>query len=162
MYFSFQTDSYQLIFKSQAYCKREAIKVWKYQYHDKKIEKQRVEFNLTFRGNVKGVVREYHGLGVYFLNLFKERDISQLKTLLRISGHLSKTGPQSSESVRTVSEHDLNKWSTSRLKEVHRDHDIHIVPSLPVAPYGFDIETCRTMGLNTEQLRQVHGEFLRI
>ena len=64
VFFSFKPDSYQLIFKSQRLCVERVVKVWKYQWHGDKIEKRQVEFNMTFRGNGKALVRDYHGLGV--------------------------------------------------------------------------------------------------
>lgn len=84
--------------------------------------------------------------------------MTELETLLELSGHNQVNGPGTSGSVFTVLDTDIATWPISKLRKVHADYDIHIVPADPSEPMAFDARTCEALGINMDQPREVHGK----
>lgn len=82
--------------------------------------------------------------------------MEELDVLLGLSGHADANGPRISESVLTVLDTDIATWTIGKLREAHKYHEIHIVPANPTKPRPFDSDTCEALGINMDQLRQVH------
>jgi hypothetical protein len=83
--------------------------------------------------------------------------MKELDALLHLSGHNCKDSPHTSDSVLTVLDTDIATWPTSKLREAHSKHKIHIVPLEPVSQL-FTQETCVRLGINIDQPREVHGK----
>lgn len=81
-----------------------------------------------------------------------------MRSLLELSGHTGQDGPPTSGSVLAVLDTDIEAWPVEKLREMHSKYDIHIVPKKPRRPMDFDIKTCQALGINIDQLREVHGK----
>ena len=85
--------------------------------------------------------------------------MAQLDALLEISGHSSAKGPSlSGTSVLAVLDSDIMTWPVEKLKQMHSLYDIHIIPEQGTKGLDFDIKSCEWLGLNIDQMRQVHGK----
>jgi cellulose biosynthesis protein BcsQ len=84
--------------------------------------------------------------------------MEELDALLELSGHNATDGPPLKYSVMTVLDTDIAAWPIDKLKKVHAEFNIHIVPSHPKSG-GFNARTCEALGINMDQTRQVHGKY---
>jgi ribosomal protein L13E len=85
--------------------------------------------------------------------------MEELDALLELSGHNAADGPPLKYSVMTVLDTDIAAWPIDKLRKVHAEFNIHIVPSHPRTT-GFNARTCEALGINMDQSRQVHGKYM--
>ncbi|KAF8581162.1 hypothetical protein K439DRAFT_1619233 [Ramaria rubella] len=76
--------------------------------------------------------------------------------MLEASGHNQEQGPYRSESCISVLDTTIVSWSDKKLLQMHKQFDIHVIPSQPPVKHDFSIETCQNTGMNVYQMRQVH------
>lgn len=95
--------------------------------------------------------------------IFQQDEIKQLDELLELSGHSNcEDGPRTSHSVMTVLDTDIATWPLSKLRETHKFADIHIVPAKDPSMNSCCATTCEDLGINMEQLREVHGKSFQL
>ncbi|KAF8573078.1 hypothetical protein K439DRAFT_1625321 [Ramaria rubella] len=79
------------------------------------------------------------------------------RDLLEASGHNRDERPYKSHNCISVLDTMVASWSNEKLLKMHKDCDIHVIPSQPPAPQGFNHQTCEKIEMNIYQTRQVHG-----
>ncbi|KAF8574675.1 hypothetical protein K439DRAFT_1624142 [Ramaria rubella] len=84
--------------------------------------------------------------------------IQDFRNMLEASGHNQEQGPYRSESCILVLDTTIASWSDEKLLQMHKQFDIHIIPSQPPVKHDFSIETCQNTSMNVYQMRQVHGK----
>ncbi|KAF8582109.1 hypothetical protein K439DRAFT_1618502 [Ramaria rubella] len=72
------------------------------------------------------------------------------------SGHNRDERPYKSHNCISVLDMTVASWSNEKLLKMHKDCNIHVIPSQPPAPQGFNRQTCEKIGMNVYQTRQVH------
>ncbi|KAF8572776.1 hypothetical protein K439DRAFT_1625541 [Ramaria rubella] len=78
------------------------------------------------------------------------------RDLLEASGHNRDERPYKSHNCISVLDTMVASWSNEKLLKMHKDCDIHVIPSQPPAPQGFNHQTCEKIEMNIYQTRQVH------
>ncbi|KAF8576933.1 hypothetical protein K439DRAFT_1622480 [Ramaria rubella] len=82
--------------------------------------------------------------------------IQDFRDMLEASGHNQEQGPYRSESCISVLDTTITSWSDEKLLQMHKQFDIHVIPSQLPVKHDFSIETCQNTGMNVYQMRQVH------
>ncbi|KAF8577667.1 hypothetical protein K439DRAFT_1621910 [Ramaria rubella] len=83
--------------------------------------------------------------------------LERFHDLLEASGHNRDERPYKSHNCISMLDTTVASWSNEKLLKTHKDCDIHVIPSQPSAPQGFNRQTCEKIGMNVYQTRQVHG-----
>ncbi|KAF8574752.1 hypothetical protein K439DRAFT_1624097 [Ramaria rubella] len=83
------------------------------------------------------------------------------RDLLEASGHNRDERPYKSHNCISVLDTTVASWSNEKLLKMHKDCDIHVIPSQPPAPQGFNHQTCEKIGMNVYQTCQVHENRFR-
>ena len=86
----------------------------------------------------------------------QEEGFEEFAALLEQTGHNDDDGPRTTGSCISVLDTTVAAWTPSELAEMHRNHDIHIIPSAP-QDVGFSEDGCAELGIDVDQIRDVHG-----
>ncbi|KAF8585367.1 hypothetical protein K439DRAFT_1616008 [Ramaria rubella] len=83
--------------------------------------------------------------------------LEHFRDLLEASGNNRDERPYKSHNCISVIDTMVASWSNEKLLKMHKDCDIHVIPSQPPPLQGFNCQTCEKIGMNVYQTRQVHG-----
>ncbi|KAF8576988.1 hypothetical protein K439DRAFT_1622439 [Ramaria rubella] len=87
--------------------------------------------------------------------------LERFRDLLEASGHNQDERPYKSHNCISVLDTTVASWSNEKLLKMHKDCDIHVIPSQPPAPQGFNRQTCEKIGMNVYKTHQVHENRFR-
>ncbi|KAF8581052.1 hypothetical protein K439DRAFT_1619362 [Ramaria rubella] len=87
--------------------------------------------------------------------------LKHFRDLLEASGYNRDEKPYKSHNCISVLDMMVASLSHENLLKMHKDCDIHVIPSQPPAPQGFNCQTCEKIGMNVYQTRQVHENRFR-
>ena len=84
--------------------------------------------------------------------------LQDFKHITTSSGHNDQACPHTSQSCLSVLDTVVASWSTKTLLEKFNGQDLHIIPKTPIKPANFSEDTCKSLGIDVYQYREVHGK----
>jgi hypothetical protein len=115
-------------------------------------------YNLRWPKDVRIVFR---GISDNTLNTLlkvdKKNEFDQILDIAQLDPTLGHETPYQAKDCITILDTELDAMSDEELLELHRTHNIHIVPKAAVNGLSFDVKTCQAMGINVDIMRDVHG-----